>query len=946
VGQAAGLCLRRPDWLRFCFVVAALASASGLRGQQSAEARGATVTGHVREAASGHALSGATVLVEATALGAHSDSSGTFRIRDVPPGPQMLTLRRIGFAVVRVPITVPPSGTLVVNVAMAYAALHLDRVLVTADPAGRAQGELGTASVIGREAIASQTAASLEGVLELIPGVPLSPPGLDGVQQIPLRSVPTAYGGGAGGFSAAQLAAFGTLIILDGLPQSNNANLQSTGLHADLAIPTSAGGGIDLRRLPATTIERVQVIRGVPSARFGDLTQGAIIIDTRAGAVTPEALLRYDPRSTEATLVAGRALPGRGALSGTLDFAQTHVAPATLDNLARRVSGQLAHRAVFGHEVGDSTSRLVLDTRADFYQVLEDNPERPLVRPGAANWSRDHGVSLGERARLGDPRRSTITLTLSANRTQQRSYAQSLLLRPALPFTDRLTPGQSVGHFVAGQYLARVHVDGAPWLLYSRLEGERAFAFASFDHRVRVGAEARREWNDGPGYQFAIETPPQSSFDGVAGFDRPRRYDAVPPLPTTAAYLDDRLVRALPWGMGLDLQAGMRVDVLHRGRWWASRPRSAVGEPRLNIQLSLRPWIRLRAGAGRLAKVPSLGAMYPPPNYFDVVNVNWFTNDPAGRLAILTTSIRDPTNKRLGFSSTQKAEAGLEVDVGQTATISLTAFSDRTAGAVGFRQLPGSLLRAHYQLTDSSTTSGRPPGIIEPPSAYDTVPILIDQAANDLLLRDRGVELTAALPEIPQLHTRVEILGSWVETHLSSSDIDFGPSTRFTDFQVGTSLQRVPIYSGLVSEGQRTVVTWRVIHQQPALGLVLVGTVQQTFHESTRNIGLTDSLAFIGYVDRAGTVTLIPPAQRSDPTYRDLRQARGAITDVTSTPAGWLFSLQLSKSIGQDGRLSFYAYNALNRVGTYGSIGSVSRLYAPARFGLELTIPIGRRGAR
>ena len=35
------------------------------------------------------------------------------------------------------------------------------------DPAGRARGELGTASVIGSEAIRNQTAASLAGILEL-----------------------------------------------------------------------------------------------------------------------------------------------------------------------------------------------------------------------------------------------------------------------------------------------------------------------------------------------------------------------------------------------------------------------------------------------------------------------------------------------------------------------------------------------------------------------------------------------------------------------------------------------------------------------------------------------------------------------------------------------------------------------------------------------------------
>jgi len=161
----------------------------------NAQARGASVTGRVRDAATDLAAAGALVIVEGANLTAIADSGGIYRLAGVPPGPQVLFVRRVGYAPARVAITVPPTGTIVRDIELAVSPLQLQDVTVTADPTGRARGELGTASVIDRDAIAVQSATSLAGILELVPGVPLAPPGLDGVQQISLRSVPTSGGG-------------------------------------------------------------------------------------------------------------------------------------------------------------------------------------------------------------------------------------------------------------------------------------------------------------------------------------------------------------------------------------------------------------------------------------------------------------------------------------------------------------------------------------------------------------------------------------------------------------------------------------------------------------------------------------------------------------------------------------------------------------------------------
>jgi len=920
-----------------------LALGSALSAQARNEPASASLGGRVLEATSGVAVPGATVTIEGLGLGAIADSLGRYRFGRVPPGPQVLSARRVGYAPTRVSVTIPARGSTSKDIILARASLRLDRVIVTADPTGRARGELGTASVVGREAIANQSATSLQGVLELIPGVPLSPPGLDGTAQIGLRSVPASSAGPVErGPSAANLAAFGTLIILDGVPLSNNANLQSLGPRGELPLASSAaGGGIDLRRIPAATLERVEVMRGVPSSRYGDLTQGAVLVDTRAGVVAPVISARYDARTLEASLVGGREFGGRNTLTLSSDIAHTRIAPGLRDDDAYRLATQLAHRLLVGQDSTGKAGRIVFDTRLDFYQLLQSNPEQPEVIRGRASLSRDNGLRLSERARLALGG-STVELTAAVSRTNQRSSLQTLRIRGATPFTDRLDEGRSIGRFIGGEYLSRVEIDGTPWLVYGRLEWDGARRWLGFDHRLRAGTELRREWNDGPGYQFDIEFPPQVSGNGVQGFDRPYRYDDVPAVATSAFYLDDRLLRTLPGDVSLDVQAGLRAEVFHSGSSWFSGARDVVLQPRLNVQLAPRSWLRVRAGAGTTAKLPSLGSLYPAPQFYDVVNVNRFTNDPAERLAVLTTFVRDPRNNDLGFSTGRKAEVGLEMDLGaRGASIGVVAFNDATRGGAGLGYEPGFILRDRFDLSDSSSGTGRPPTIIEPSTRADTIPILLDRPGNNLTLQNSGYELSASFPEIRVIHTRLEVQGAWIRTRLSNSSQDFDVGRRFTTFQLDERIQRVAYYPGITRTGERALLTYRVIHQQPELGLVVTTIVQHNVHDLQRDVGSTDSLAFAGFVTRTGVLVPLSREDRGRPEYADLRGSRtGQRNESGRARPDWFLSIQVAKTLPREGRLSFYGFNIFDRIGQLSTGRRASRQYPPIRFGVEVTMPV------
>jgi hypothetical protein len=894
---------------------------------------GASISGVVTDAASRAPLALATVSLEGTALLTSTDANGSYRLTGIPGGPQVLRVIRIGYAPLRRSVVIPAAGALTIDVAMARSALNLPGIIVVADPLSRAKGELGTASVIEGEAIRNQTAASLQGLLELIPGVVLQAPGLDGVQQFGLRSIPISAGGGTGpaGFqpSAGDLASFGTQIVLDGVPISNNANLQSLGVRGELAFSTSAGGGIDLRRLPASTIERVEVIRGIPSSRFGDLTQGAVLVDTRAGAIAPEVLVRLDARTAEASVVGGTTFGKSQTGSATFDIARTRTAPGQTDDESSRYSLQVAHRL---------EGRLQLDTRIDAFKVVEDRPESPVF-PGVERRNRDGGIRASERARLTLGARSRIELTSAYEAIQQRSFSRQPHLRGATPFTNRLIEGTQVGKFVGGIYDARVNVEGDPRHFYNRLELVAEPRWLAHEETFRAGLELRREWNGGPGYLFDIEFPPQVEFNGVNGYDRPRRFDLIPPMVTTGLYLDERVSRTLGAQSTLSFQAGLRLDLLHEGRSWFSGVRDQVLQPRLNVELAPTGWFRLRAGAGRLAKVPALGSLFPGLQYYDLINVNYFANDPAERLAVLTTRIVDKINPALGFSVADRLEAGFEAELAPGAQIAFAAFHDRVKGAVGVAVEATSFLREHFDIDPATIGTGRPPEYLTPASSADTVPVLIDRPANNLTFTSSGAELIAVVPEIPGSRTRMAFLGSYVSTRVENAGIEL--NRNFYDFQLGGTIPRVPYWDGTTRTGNRLLLTTRMIHHQPQAGLVVTGTVQFTLKETRQDIGSTDTLGFAGYLTREGKFVPVSVAQRADPQFADLRQSRsGLFTDPQKGPVDWLFSLQVAKTLPAGGRLSFYAFNAFDRVGNYGDRFTTSRLFSSMRFGLELTMPV------
>ena len=172
--------------------------------------------------------------------------------------------------------------------------LFLREVTVTARQSGRQRLPTPT-YVIDRIAVEQAQAYTLGDLLQLIPGQSVSNPLLQGS---PIYQFP----GGIPGqrlHPVHQQQCLRHRIFVNDANLNNNANMQGYNpvyqqrIPFRSALPASVtnsfqtgdapGGGFDLRELPVGDIERVEVVQGIASARYGDILEGGIFIETVAG---------------------------------------------------------------------------------------------------------------------------------------------------------------------------------------------------------------------------------------------------------------------------------------------------------------------------------------------------------------------------------------------------------------------------------------------------------------------------------------------------------------------------------------------------------------------------------------------------------------------------------------------------------------------------------------
>lgn len=887
------------------------------------------VCGRVVQAESGAPVSDVVVRSSAGGRPAVTDADGRFCLEASGGGDVRITAERLGLATVTRELQLVRGDTLRVQLVMAPRALELPGIAVTAQEI-RSQREGTTTSVIERAAIEHLQAASLAEVLQLLPGQIARNPELGVAQQSLIRQVPTTA-------DAARANALGTSVVMDGAPISNNANLQS-----DVTILNSgpgtlppfssvAGRGIDLRAISPDEVESVEVVRGVPSARHGDMTAGAVLVRTRVGAMRPEARVRFNPNLLDANITAGwgDAVRTSGwSLRATITGSQDDPRQ-TLDNYFR------GNAALAWRSPRLLDGRFSTDIRLTGSSTLDERRRDPDdLRYQVERFARDRSFRLNVGGHLLPATAAGVRLewTGSATVGEQVGFYQSIVSRGITPTSLAVRDTTLEGIYGVSEYLNQTTVHGRPVNLYARVETSARRMGGGWLHSLVAGGEIRHDANHGRGREFDPLTPPRQNYN--VG-DRPRSYAEIPALSIISLYAEDRISGSV-LGRAVRLQPGLRWDMVNpvsltQGEFGATL------QPRLAGDVSLPGRVNLHAGWGRTAKAPPLSYLFPGPRYFDLVNLNYYAQDPAERLLIMTTRVVEPGNEHIRSYTADKAELGLAWRR-DGAAASVTAFNERSRGVFGWRRQLVSI--PVERLGVASQPPGQRPILLPEPIRVDTFIGAYDAPDASRTIHSRGVEFTLDLPEWSALRTSLSVTGALTRTRAG----DDAPTINTSPFLTTATNQpqRAGIYATHGAWRQQVVTAARLIHRVPEAGLVASGLIQTVWSDRDRRVN-ADPYP-VGYFTRGGTIVPLTPEQARSDEFADLvQQFSDGFLAEERRPALWLLNLRLSKSLPAGLEMSFFVNNVLGSRPLHRSArtNAFEQRNQPLFFGLELVSRFG-----
>jgi len=944
--------------LRFVILLVTLLASSFAVAQTPSRYK---VAGQVVERGTGEPVVMASVVVGELGLWAVTDADGRFELTNVPAGRQVLTFSLLGYETQQRPIEV--KGDIAkLRVEMAVTSLALDGVVVTA----KEGGEITSASKISKQTLEHIQPSSLKDVMQLLPGSVTENPSLTQVGTLSIRDI---------GTTAANVA--GTALIVDGASFSNDANLQmlSTGTamgDGQGNAASTAGSGVDSRQVSTDNIESVEVIRGIPSVVYGDLTSGAVVVKTKAGVTPWEIRLKADPQLKQISFGKGFQLGEKGGvLNFDADYAHAYNDVRTPASAYNRVNFQAGWS-------GNIRKVFTINAKLRGNWSNATNASDPDLLLDELTQERDRGLRLNVNGRwiVNKPWLTNVEYLVAGSITDQ--FSRSRVYQGSAgrtPTSAVLSDGEYEAFFTPAQYYSDVQVFGRPIDAQAKLTAHQMGKYGAVTNKVLAGFEWKCQGNVGKGKVFDPTMPPSP---GSASAFRERSYRDIPFLHALTGYLEDNF--KVPLGSTtLELQAGARVNtILARG---ITTNAFFSVEPRINARYTIvkRPEglreLVIRGGWGITGKMPSMVYLYPEPAWKDMVSFYYNDFDASGTgLAVITTKRVETARETLRLQRSRNAEAGLEFETNRFSG-SLVGFYEKMTDGYGFTTEYVPMVYNRYGYT---WNGGTPSQVVLPsgadltwrigsvtmdgqplPYITDTTFMAVSRPVNGVTLEKWGVEWTFDVAKIPAISTSINVSGAWM--HVATLNTAYAQRL-YAGTSSGRTYPWVGIYAGSAntsngSEKDRISTNVRFITHIPQLAMVVTLTAQMVFLESSRNLCRFDGqdlawfdadgtghVAPLYIMDRAGVVQPFTAEMREDPQYRNLilNTNTGNFYVRQSYPFYGMLNLRLSKEIGRWATVSFYANNFLNLRGRVRN--SVTHYPAdrntPLYFGAEVKITI------
>ena len=745
---------------------------SGLCSALFAQTDKATVEGVVRDS-DGKPLSFATMFIAELGTGVSTDLEGKFRFTGTKGTEYTLNVSYLNHVDKEVKVKAgSPEPLVIVLEEQSY---ELAEVVVMADY----KKNQGSTAVINQQALEHIQPTSVADVLSLIPGGLFRESSATGFNRISLRQS-----------GSDDNTSLGMAVVMDGIPQDNDGFRASIpGLSTDeYSDRLGMNRGIDLKALSTDHIRKIEIVKGISSAKLGNLSSGVIQTTSKIGITPAQLRMKVDPLTKLIYLGKGfRISPKMGYLHTGIDY--TSVYDDRRDPMSKysRLTGQVTYNNSV--DVGDKTLFLFfkLSEVYTLNQAKEDELTQDYNESFRNKYSRT-GASF--KAQMYDLGKIVDNVEFIAS----ADYTYDLIDRNRLVQTGTPLPsplateeGESEGIYLPSTYYSPFQIENKPLSLLTQLNAESLFETRSFRHKVIYGLSWKRTKNYGEGVMVDMTRPP---YPGNNEYVRPVPNRSIPALSVGAAYAEEQLKHSNRW-FDFELNAGVRFTQMFNLDTKYTELRKLQVEPRINAALSFNIDLAggkslrnmFRFGFGQENKLPTLDYIYPDRVYKDMIVLNAYTkqDDPFNHL-ITYTKIYDVTNNSLRPNRNTKYEAGWDVEY-EGYSLSLTFFKEHSdRGFESVAEYSPVRYTRYVDPIDGQPIVGRRPEkedyVADPYATF----VDMDIVRNSMKVEKKGLEYLLRFPKIIPLSTTVEINGAYYDTRYSSgAPLQYHPAFRDDD---------------------------------------------------------------------------------------------------------------------------------------------------------------------
>ena len=745
---------------------------SGLCSALFAQTDKATVEGVVRDS-DGKPLSFATMFIAELGTGVSTDLEGKFRFTGTKGTEYTLNVSYLNHVDKEVKVKAgSPEPLVIVLEEQSY---ELAEVVVMADY----KKNQGSTAVINQQALEHIQPTSVADVLSLIPGGLFRESSATGFNRISLRQS-----------GSDDNTSLGMAVVMDGIPQDNDGFRASIpGLSTDeYSDRLGMNRGIDLKTLSTDHIRKIEIVKGISSAKLGNLSSGVIQTTSKIGITPAQLRMKVDPLTKLIYLGKGfRISPKMGYPHTGSD--NPPFPPARRDPMSKysRLTGQVTYNNSV--DVGDKTLFLFfkLSEVYTLNQAKEDELTQDYNESFRNKYSRT-GASF--KAQMYDLGKIVDNVEFIAS----ADYTYDLIDRNRLVQTGTPLPsplateeGESEGIYLPSTYYSPFQIENKPLSLLTQLNAESLFETRSFRHKVIYGLSWKRTKNYGEGVMVDMTRPP---YPGNNEYVRPVPNRSIPALSVGAAYAEEQLKHSNRW-FDFELNAGVRFTQMFNLDTKYTELRKLQVEPRINAALSFNIDLAggkslrnmFRFGFGQENKLPTLDYIYPDRVYKDMIVLNAYTkqDDPFNHL-ITYTKIYDVTNNSLRPNRNTKYEAGWDVEY-EGYSLSLTFFKEHSdRGFESVAEYSPVRYTRYVDPIDGQPIVGRRPEkedyVADPYATF----VDMDIVRNSMKVEKKGLEYLLRFPKIIPLSTTVEINGAYYDTRYSSgAPLQYHPAFRDDD---------------------------------------------------------------------------------------------------------------------------------------------------------------------